>query len=103
MSGFVAAEGSFYLLLRDTGQFTNNFIITQDHRDLKLFEMFNKIFNCGKTYHRPKSTRCDFMVQNRTHIKDIIIPFFIKYPLVNIKSLDFEDFSKALALHGQPG
>jgi len=89
MSGFVAAEGSFYLLLRDSGQFTNNFIITQDHRDLELFEKFNKIFNCGKTYHRPKSTRCDFMVQNRTHINDIIIPFLINYPLVNIKSLDF--------------
>jgi len=43
------------------------------------------------------------MVQNRTHINDIIIPFFIKYPLVNIKSLDFEDFSIALALQGQPG
>jgi hypothetical protein len=43
------------------------------------------------------------MVQIRTHIKDIIIPFSIKYPLVNIKSLDFEDFSKVMALYGQPG
>jgi len=101
MSGFVAAEGSFYLLLRESGQFTNIFSITQDHRDLELFEKFNDY--CGKNYHRPKSTRCDFMVQNRTHIKDIIIPFFIKYPLVNIKSLDFDDFSKALTLYGQPG
>jgi len=85
MSGFVAAEGCFYLLLRDSGQFTHIFSVTQDHRDLELFEKFNQFFNCGKTYHRPKSTRCDFMVQNRTHINDIIIPFFIKYPLVNIK------------------
>lgn len=43
------------------------------------------------------------MVQNRNHINDIIIPFFNKYPLANIKSLDFYDFAKAMAIHGQPG
>lgn len=103
MSGFVAAEGSFYLLLRNSGQFVNTFSITQDHRDLQLFEKFSEFFNCGKNYHRPNSSRCDFVVQTRPHIIEIIIPFFNKYPLVNIKTLDFEDFSKALSLHGQPG
>lgn len=102
MSGFVAAEGNFYLLLRDSGQFVHTFSITQDHRDLELFENFSTFFKCGKTYHRPKSSRCDFVVQTRPHINDIIIPFFKDYPLVSIKSLDFEDFSKALSLHGQP-
>ena len=43
------------------------------------------------------------MVQNRTHINDIIIPFFIKYPLVNIKELDLDNLSKVMALFGQPG
>jgi hypothetical protein len=33
-----------------------------------------------------------FQVVNTSHILDIIIPFFDKYPLDGIKSLDFADF-----------
>lgn len=65
--------------------------------------MFNKFFGCGKNYLRSTNNRCYFMVQKRSDIIDKIIPFFNEYPLVSIKTLDFDDFSKALSLHGHQG
>jgi hypothetical protein len=103
LSGFTAAEGNFYLFIRNTGQLTNIFSITQHDRDLNLLNLFSNVFNCGKLYHRSKDSRCDFSVQNRVKIKQEIIPFFKEYPLVNIKTLDFEDFSKGISLHNTQG
>jgi LAGLIDADG endonuclease len=60
-------------------------------------------FNCGNVYPRINSSRADFIVQNFDNIFDIVIPHFNKYPLYNIKTLDFNDFSKAAILFKEGG
>jgi LAGLIDADG endonuclease len=96
IAGFVAAEGHFGLGLRSSGQVSNVFGVTQHDRDINLIRIIISYFNCGNLYHRPQYSRCDFMVQNRNDIIQIIIPFFLEYPLKNNKILDFNDFKKAL-------
>lgn len=60
-------------------------------------ELFIKYFGLGKVSVR--SDRCDYYVQDFSKIYQIIIPHFEKYPLCNIKALDFSDFKKAANLY----
>jgi hypothetical protein len=55
----------------------------------------------GSVYSR--ESRCDFIVQDFSLIYDYIIPHFNKYPLCNIKALDFEDFKEAAELFKEGG
>jgi len=40
----------------------------------------------------------DFTVSKLADIQNIIIPFFLKYPILGIKSKDFADFCKVTEL-----
>ena len=53
--------------------------------------------NCGVTY-RPSDNAITFSVVKFSDIKDIIIPFLNKYPLLGVKSKDFKDFCKGAEL-----
>ena len=50
---------------------------------------FIDYFGCGKIEHR--GDRLDFSVKNLRDTRDIIMPFFQKYPIVGVKSKDFDD------------
>lgn len=49
----------------------------------------NSFFGCGNL------SRCDDLVEficvNTKDINNIILPFFIKYPVLGVKALDFND------------
>lgn len=60
-------------------------------------------FNCGNVYPRINNNRADFIVQNFNNIFEIVIPHFNNYPLCNIKTLDFNDFTKAALLFKEGG
>jgi hypothetical protein len=46
--------------------------------------------NCGKAYKNNNVS--NYRVTKFSDLSEKIIPFFKKYPLVGIKSKDFEDF-----------
>ena len=53
-------------------------------------------FNCGKLY---KNNNCfNLTVRKFADIDNKIIPFFIKYPIIGNKSLDFQDFYRVSKL-----
>lgn len=56
--------------------------------------MFILFFGCGisKMRYNNKISRCDYYVQDINSIINKIIPHFEKYPLENIKELDYLDF-----------
>jgi LAGLIDADG endonuclease len=60
-------------------------------------------FNCGKVHIRSNINRCDFLIQDFNNIYNIIIPHFDKYPLKNIKQLDYIDFKIAVNLFKSNG
>ena len=57
-----------------------SFILTQSNRDEYLIKSLIEYLGCGNTSLDPRGT-IDFKVTNFSSIKDIIVPFFIKYPL----------------------
>lgn len=104
VSGFVAGDGSFTLGLRKSKLESKalglyfNFSVIQHSKDYELIKLFILFFNCGNISTRinEKTTRCDYYVQNLESIIKNIIPHFDKYPLENIKELDFLDFKTIL-------
>lgn len=100
LTGFTDGEGCFYVNTKkaktSTGyQIIMTFSITQHVRDERLLNKIVDYLECGgieKVSTRP--TTVTFVVYKFINIKDKIIPFFQKYPLQGVKSLDFNDFCK---------
>lgn len=105
VSGFTSGEGCFTAYLAvDTSltwglQPSCEFSITQNSQDLILLEAFNQYFNTkkGAVYDKKDGVHV-FMVRNLIEINNIIIPFFIEYPLVGTKSFEFEKFNQLVKL-----
>jgi len=104
VSGFTAGDGVFSIGIRlITGQIYFRFHIAQHSRDVLLMNLLIKFFNCGKVHIRSNTNRCDFYLQDFNNIYNIIIPHFDKYPLNNIKQLDYADFKIAANLFKSNG
>lgn len=100
LTGFTDGEGCFYVNTKkantSTGyQIIMTFSLSQHIRDEELLTKIKDYLGCGnieKVSTRP--TYATIVVYKYANIKDIIIPFFSKYPLQGVKSLDFQDFCK---------
>lgn len=92
IAGFTSAEGNFSVSL-DKGIFKSLlFKITQHEKDEVLLTAIKEYFNCGYCYLRKKENTIDFKVTKFSVVNEIIIPFFIKNPILGVKSLDFNDW-----------
>lgn len=100
LAGFTDGEGCFYVNTKkantSTGyQIIMTFSISQHIRDEELLTKIKDYLDCGnieKVSTRP--TSATIVVYKFTSIKEKIIPFFCKYPLQGVKSLDFKDFCR---------
>jgi hypothetical protein len=73
------------------------FTITQNSRDEQLMRSLIDFFNCG--HLNKKNNNCfNFTVRKFTDLETKIIPFFIKFPILGVKLLNFQDFIKASKL-----
>ena len=116
VSGFVAGDGGFTINIRtraaqrpwfqpgEAGAGTNKvefrFHVAQHSKDFNLLKLFISFFNSGNVYLRSNvsTPRCDFVIQNYRDILNNVITHFDKYPLENVKQLDYDDFKQALLI-----
>lgn len=102
ISGFTAGEGGFSLNLFQPNTSKERvgyqFRITQHTRDIKLITQLKEFFGCGRVVKRSNinTPRCDYVVQDIKNIATKIITHFERYPLQNIKHLDYLDFKQAI-------
>ena len=75
------------------------FYITQHIRDAELLKILVNYFGCG-SYNTSASGKMagDYTVTKFKDINEKIVPFFKKYPLRGIKSLNFLDFCRAVEI-----
>ena len=71
-----------------------NFNITQHIRDRLLLINIRNFLDCGHLHEGEGVQFLDIVVHKLNDIRDKIIPFFIKYPILGVKYLDFSDFTK---------
>jgi hypothetical protein len=108
ITGFAEGDSSFFVNLskaKDTRtgyKITLMFRAAQHLRDLELLKLLVKYFNCGTIQLDKRTTRisllANYTVTKLNDLYTILIPFFRQYPLMGIKQLDFEDFSKVAEL-----
>lgn len=68
---------------------TTGFTITQHIKDEFLMKSFITYFGCGRVEYR--ENKMDFVVKNFQDNSEIILPFFIKHPILGVKSRDYQD------------
>ena len=93
VAGFASGEGCFLVdLIKSKStkigfSISLRFIITQHSRDEQLLLSLIHYFNCGKLN---KNNNCfNLTIRKFEDLDKKIIPFFIKYPIVGQKLLDF--------------
>ncbi|MDO8436529.1 MAG: LAGLIDADG family homing endonuclease [bacterium] len=98
IAGFVDGEGCFDLQFRRDIRHERlgkpvyyswkvQFVINIRRDDDKLLKKIQNALNCGQIHFTQSEVR--YSVQNLENLKNIIIPFFNKYPLSGKKKMDF--------------
>jgi hypothetical protein len=73
------------------------FKITQHSRDEELLNKIAEFLACGRVEKR-SGDACDYVVNSIKEFDSQVIPFFTQYPLLGLKSLNFNDFKKVFEL-----
>lgn len=98
VAGFISGEGSFFVEIRKSkaykagGRVVLAFKFNQHIRDEYLIRSLVDYFGCGSCYSY--KDYIEYKCQVFQHIYDIILPFFQKHPIIGVKSLDYQDWSK---------
>ncbi len=106
--GLTDGEGSFTCFIRPPDKNAKNYRIACRYYiklredDLPLLQKVNKFFPCGKIYfqkeNRPNHRHAyRFEVGNLKILQEVIIPFFLKYPLESKRIKDFNLFRKIIS------
>ena len=102
--GFISGEGCFLVHIMNSSSHhlgfsvVLRFQITQHSRDIKLMESLINVWDCGSCRQPLNYNHVDFIIQKFYDICNKVVPFFQKYPLIGVKSKDFEDFCKVAEL-----
>lgn len=104
ISGFISGEGCFTgymgidIDLTWGLQWGCEFSVVQNSGDLILLEAISMFFNnVGKVYDRKSGTHV-YLVRNTHSLEKVILPFFLKYPLVGSKSYEYAKFNNLIHL-----
>ena len=111
VSGFTSGDGSFHLNLNQTSNRVSlRYSINLNIRDIEVlkglasyFNSLNKTndlvnkLNLVKKVNISNNT-VSFQVTKLSDLIEVIIPFFVKYPIQGVKSLDFLEFKKVANL-----
>jgi len=96
VAGFVSGEGNFLIGISKSPASKSGyhcylrFKVSQDCRDEFLLRSFIAFFGCGSCARFDNII--EFICVNTKDINNIILPFFIKYPILGVKALDFNDW-----------
>jgi hypothetical protein len=101
VSGFTSGEGCFliniYKSLTKLGESVKLiFTLTQHSKHELLMKSLIEFFGAGNVYKSREAI--DFKITKIEDITDKLIPFFDKYKIVGVKSLDYQDFKKVAEL-----
>jgi len=104
LSGFALGEASFMLVCRPRGDYSRKWKISAafnvSQHDITPLELFRETLNCG-TIRKAGNDGWYFEVNRLSEIRNIILPFFTRFPVVGKKAQDFELFKRAVEILSQ--
>ena len=103
ITGFVDGEGCFHVGISrhpETSlgyQVLPEFTVVQHERDAKILHALKAYFGCG-VVRSNHGDRMAYRVRSQDHLRERIVPFFIKHPLRTGKRVDFIRFRRVLLM-----
>ena len=67
-------------------------------KDINILYEIKSFFSVGNIYNRPNSKNAVYRVSKIEDLNKVIIPHFLKYPLITSKSIDFLLWSEVVKL-----
>ena len=104
LTGFTSADGCFLVNCSKSSKSKFGykteliFSLSQHSRDAQLMKSLVQHFGCGGYYAWSTCNRGEFRVTSFSDVFEYVMPFFNKYPIMGVKSLDFADFCKVAEL-----
>jgi hypothetical protein len=108
ISGFVDGEGCFSVTIQKSAnvrlgiQVIPEFHVSQHQNRTEVLEVIKKELGCGyikpNDYRNQKDQTSVYVVRNINDLRNKVIPFFKKSPLISIKHNDFEKFARVVSL-----
>lgn len=104
ITGFTDAEGSFIVsIAKDKTKKLGfvvicTFMIGLNITDKIILEHIKNYFGVGEIYNHTTENMCRYKVSNFNDLYYVIIPHFIKYPLLTQKYVDFKLFCRVLEI-----
>lgn len=104
LTGIIDAEGSFGVVVVKDKTRSSGFVITVflevdlNVVDKDLLERIKATLGVGNIYFKSSDNTYRWKVSNINDLFNVIIPHFIKYPLVTQKRADFELFTKIVEI-----
>ena len=105
IAGFASGDGCFTVHVRKSSasklgfSVALSFQLDQHTRDKELMSYLVKYFKCGNVSNNGSCIK--YTVSKLSDIMSIMIPFFEKYPIQGVKSLDFAAFCEISKLMTQ--
>lgn len=100
ITGFTDAEGCFSIIIEIPKSLKpkvrTSFEINLHEKDINILYDINDFLKVGSVYHTPSRSRCVYRVTKIEELINVIIPFFIRYPLCSKKRIDFILWSKVV-------
>jgi len=101
--GFVDGEGCFYVGINPHPEMSAGyqvlpeFTVVQHKRDVQILHALKAHFGCGvvRVNH---GDRMAYRVRGKEHLRERIVPFFVRHPLKTKKNVDFLKFRDVLLL-----
>lgn len=107
ISGFVSGDGSFFIQTHSNNNYKLGtqvqlvFAITLNQRDTDIIKGILNYLLPGESkyiYFSDINNSVKLSLTKLDHIIEIIIPFFNKYPLIGLKTVDFDLFKEVAIL-----
>ena len=100
ITGLTEGEGCFCVSFNqrkrlNTGiEVRPSFSISQNKKNLNLMKKIQSFFICGSIRFSKRDNTYKYEVRSIDDLINVIIPHFIKYPLIGIKATDFQKFAE---------
>ncbi len=97
IAGFVDAGGSFTVSIKK-GETRWGYAVDPEFKisvrkeDAEVLYLISEALQCGKIYRKPGSSQLMFVVKDKRTLKEKILPFFRRHPLI-VKQKELQIFS----------
>ncbi len=103
ITGFCDGEGCFHVGINKNAGMTSGiqvlpeFTVVQHERDIQVLHALKAYFGCG-VVRKNHGDRMAYRVRGPSHLREHIIPFFMKHQLKTKKRQDFLRFRRMLLM-----